>query len=292
MSQWYTWDDYRTPLRRRKPRDPWSQPWPKTPSQPQKPEVTTKGFDGKRITLELQSTSAASSSSGSADGPWKDMLKSVMNGNALSEEQMRLLDDSPRQLLKDEQKKLNEKRKAMNRERTLQNKLKENHDRYNNWVATQKLLMKQEKERYETEQAHLEKELEKIKKMEIDAEEEEVEETDAKGDPAVLERVLAAESRAWEAQQAMLAMQSQMQQLVAMTYQGQLHAQAAAAVPSTGPSEAFDAKADSPQLPKSVIKNNLKDPPRHARERSPRKGGKKTEADVVISDQEERTAGL
>lgn len=163
------------------------------------------------------------------------MLKAVISGQQLSSDQMKLLEDSPRQLLKAEQRKLNDKRKFMNKQRQLQKKYQENQENYNNWMAAQRLLMKQEKERFEAEQNRITRELDKMKEMEM---EEDQEEDFADLDPCekgedMNARLLAAESKAWEAQQAMLMMQMQFQQFTAYATQQLANAGPPEPMPST-----------------------------------------------------------
>lgn len=202
------------------------------------------------------------------------MLRQLLNGQPLDENQRLLPEISPRTSLKEEQKALNQKRKQINKERNLRKKIDDAKQKYKDWEKARKKLMKDEKERYEQELSRLERELRKATEEEDEDEMQEapkentIEMEHHQRTLAAMEnRALQAERLAWESQQAVLTMQSQFQQMVAFQHAAAANAPGAAPVPSAEPwvpaspalGRANGTEAHSPQMPKvGVQKPQLK----------------------------------
>ena len=143
---------------------------------------------------------------------------------------------------------------------------KRDRSKYKSWTAAQRLLLRQEKERYEAEQAKLERELQQLRNP-VEAEEEDMEaELEEHGESglhlAMEERMLQAERMAYDAQQSMMAMQCNFQtmmgQMMNQIQQVGLAAQPPMATsptrplgPTLAPSPSMLTKpGGSPQMPK------------------------------------------
>eukprot|EP00438_Fugacium_kawagutii_P010282 Skav226726 [mRNA] locus=scaffold720:35303:36031:+ [translate_table: standard] len=188
------------------------------------------------------------------------MVRRLTHGEQLSQEQLQSLEASPRALLREEQRTLNQRRKQMNKERGLRQRIEETKTKFKDWERAQRKLMKDEKERYESELQRLEKELKKALKEEEEMDEEEPDfdsvdmNTHQSQLAAMEQRALAAERVAWENQQNMLALQAQMQQVMAYHHANPTQPNApvepwTAASPGVGNGTAPNT-ATSPQLPK------------------------------------------
>ena len=189
-----------------------------TPAQKQPDQV--KGFDGRRIPWpQEQSTSSASASASSEVESLRDMVKKLASGQPLSAEEMRQLEDSPRRQLGNQQRALNQQRKLLNKERNLEDKIRQNDSDFAHWFDSQKVLMKSEKERYNSEQQKLKKDLAALRQPspEPASDEEEMMPADEMLKEQHLEqRILQAERMAYDSQQAFLSIQGQLQMM--MTY--------------------------------------------------------------------------
>lgn len=271
----------------------WEQ-WPQWQQPKQQPANVVTGFDGKKRSLDLPSSSATSSAPyepGVQD--LKEMLRQLSTGGRLTPEQLQLLEASPRSMLKEEQKALNQKRRQMNKERGLRQKIESTKAKFAAWEKAQSKLMEEERERYETELQRLEKDLRKAtQEAEEDMEQERSVDTmdmsTYQRDLGAMEnRALQAERIAWESQQAVLAMQSQLQQMVA--YQQSLGMPQESTTPWTNASPGANrptpaAESTSPQLPKNgVIKPGLK----HNRPRVRKASDKKDAKDAIQVDSDE-----
>ena len=129
----------------------------------------------------------------------------------------------PEDSLKAEQKALNNKRKYHKKIRAIETRMEENDKKLENWMEEQRIIIKtDEKARYADEQASLRQQLDNLANgtpEDMDAEEETLDEVLATG-PSVEqqkmeERMMIAEKSAMDAPQAMLQLQSQMQQMFA-----------------------------------------------------------------------------
>lgn len=258
MDGWGYWNS--TPKKYRKGK---GNQWGKeqsTPKQPknEKAEYVAKSFDGRRISVAMPSSSHGDGQP-SLD-QYKEIIKALAQGRALNASQQKLLEDSPRDALRDEQKELNLRRKRQNKLRNLEKKIEQNRSDYETWLETQRQVIAQEKARFLSEQQKLQKELDILKK---DAEEEDPEEEtmdelldNAQQPPAtdfiskqLEDRMLVAEQTAYHAQQSMLMMQSQLQQY---------HC-ALLGTHGMPPQDAASASCNSPQMPrvrKPGLKNN------------------------------------
>ena len=270
MSAW----GYTTPIRKGRQPSWQSTPW-RPGTKPKKEETKDKGYkftgyDGRSTSLPSSSASHGeqTTTSSSEVTQLKDMIRQMASCSSvpLTAEQQKILTVSPGERLKKDQKALNAERKRYNKQRNLEAKLEENLRRFNAW----KIFVKSEKERFEEDQMKLQQQLEALNKEEEQDEElmeEDIE--DILGEPSdptkkeMEERIQAAEKNAFEAQQALLMMNSQMQQLMAC----QMSVQASPMVPQPGVTMLPQAtpggtspmlKANSPQLPKGVRKENLK----------------------------------
>eukprot|EP00438_Fugacium_kawagutii_P033596 Skav205246 [mRNA] locus=scaffold1794:429884:430795:- [translate_table: standard] len=260
------WAD-REPLARKKPKDP------KKPKD--QADLYTFGFDGKRLKIPRDEHGGASGSGASSSGSareiaeLKDMMRQMINGERhdFSEAQLRLLQNSPRDAMREKQKELNKERKAYNRERNLQIRIQQNQEKYENWLHHQRNLIKAEKERYQMEQDRLRKELDKLQNpVEPMEDDEDLDLGLGEGNQNLDRRVQAAERAAEEAQNAMLMMQTQLHQIC---YYQQTAAQAAAlgatltaplSADCTAPAAAGSPKPNvaSPQMPRGVRNGALK----------------------------------
>ena len=189
----------------------------------------------------------------------------------LTAEQEKILKISPGERLRQDQKALNQERKKYNKQRNIEAKLEENQRCYNAW----KTFVKAEKERFEEEQLKLHQQLESLQREDVPEEEmgdgdldldDIFGETADPGKKELEARIQNAEKHASDAQEALLMMSAQLQQFMAY----QLSAQTLQAPPmtpqpglhqmpqmsQTGPTAAV--KASSPQMPKGVRKENLK----------------------------------
>lgn len=227
---------YATPKRRKpKTQDPWY--GYKGHPKPKDDQPALQGFDGKRISLSSSSWETSQSQGHGAQQDEVAKLRAVVStlaqGGALTTEQKQMLEVSPDEMVRQEQKELNQKRKKLAKLRNLEQKIKDNESKFTSWYNTQKTLVKQERERYTQMQEQLQKDLDQLKNeqdtsMEHDEDDEEdLFELDNKETSGFLteqmnRRVEAAEMQAHHAQQAMLAMQAQVQQLTAYTMQLQL----------------------------------------------------------------------
>lgn len=169
---------------------------------------------------------------------------------------------------------MNQRRKQLGKERGLRQKIEDLKTKHRDWDAAQRKLLRQEKERFETELEHLEKELQKTLRAEKDMEDmEDIDDLDAPTDTqsemaALEQRALNAERVAWESQQAVLAMHASMQQLAAFQ---QNAAPAASTAPPPEPWTMSSPsvrqgmpgpfETSSPLIPKSVRNGTLKKSP-------------------------------
>ena len=193
-------------------------------------EQMVKGFDGRRIPWpQVSSAPSASSHASSEVESLRDMVKKLASGQQLSQEEMRQLEESPRQKLGHQQRQLNQQRKQLNRERNLEEKIRQNDSDFAHWFDAQKVLMKNEKDRYNGEQQKLKKDLADLRNppMEEPSDEEEMQPAEEMTrDYALEKRVLQAEQLAYNSQQAFLTLQNQLQ--VMMSYM-------APQIPTDGP---------------------------------------------------------
>lgn len=283
MAQWWNsqqqWQD-RSPLPRRKP----------TQYQPKKPkdqsELYAYGFDGKRLKIPREdqggsggSTSLPSSSTSAKEmAELKSMMRQIVSGETaqLSEAQLKMLQSSPRDAMREKQKELNRQRKVYNKEKTLESRLQLNEEKFQGWLQTQRTLIKTEKERFEAEQNRLRRDLEKLQAADQDeGNMEDDEDAELFAPPAAShdvmnQRVQAAEKAAYDAQNAMLMMQQQLHQLRYTQQTAATNGPASAeAVPfatdaaplaatSPAPHHVHPSSAGSPQLPKGVRNGTLK----------------------------------
>lgn len=265
MNTWGYWDH--TPKKPKKGKTPWNH-WGAETSAPKQPksdkqEYVAKGFDGRRISVSLPSSSHGDSQP--TLDQYKEIMKTLAMGKALTPAQQKLLEDSPRDVLRDEQRSLNQRRKRQNKERNLEKKLEQNRRDYEAWLETQRQILSQEKARFLSEQERIQKELELLK-SEMDDEDLEANETmddlltapqpGQQSDFNVKQfedRMMAAEQNAYHAQQSMLMMQTQLHQ-----YHCALMNQGMASSEATGPSTSMSPTCNSPQLPKGVKQAMLK----------------------------------
>ena len=80
----------------------------------------------------------------------------------LTKDQKPLLDGSPRDAMRERQRELSKERKKMNKIRTIESKLKENEEHFDAWFQAQRQALRMEKDRYESEQARLRREVEAL----------------------------------------------------------------------------------------------------------------------------------
>ena len=307
MSGKQTWG-YSTPIR--KPQWP---PSAKATKPKKQMEDAYVGYDGRKVQLQRPEGERGSSSHGasSASGEieqWKSLVKELTQDRhkPLTAEQQEMLQDSPGTILKLQQKELNGRRKKHNKMRNLKQKYQENEQSFKNFVDKQKLLLKQEKERYLQEKDRLERqivEMEKASEAGMDTDEE-IDDllTDkpiepASKDPETERRLANAERTAYEMQQGFLELQANMQQFTA--YQMQQMANPMTANGHTGrmdapPTTVPPAASQSPQMPKpvratkpagttDVKKNHLKDTAVKEKDKAPKdvKATSTPAADVV-----------
>ena len=151
----------------------------------------------------------------------KDLMKQMVgsNLNSLTPEQQALLKTSPKESLREAQKALNQQRKEMNKKRNLE----DNERRYEAWVQAQKLLMKQEKERYLAEQDRLRQELAQLNRpKEENLVQDSKEDNEhfghgtlqSKKEQDMEQRLQIAKQQAQHAQEAFMMMQAQLQQVL------------------------------------------------------------------------------
>ena len=88
------------------------------------------------------------------------VLRKIAHGQSLTEEDNQLLEVSPGEVLKDEQKDLNKRRKQLNRMRNLKTRLQENDQNYQSFLDKERAIIKAEKERYMEEQAKIRRQIE------------------------------------------------------------------------------------------------------------------------------------
>ena len=272
---------YTTP-KRGKGQDQWNKPKPKKDTA----APTHIGYDGRRVALHTtsQPSSSAAPNSNTEVLQLKEMIKSMAAQNManLTPDQQRLLEPSPGEVLRSRQKDINTDRKKFNKQRNLENRVKENEMKYNKFLEDQRQLLRQERDRFQEEDQRLRQMLEALSKEEEDMEMEPGEEIDQilfaarprDADASHLEeRLVAAEKTALDAQQAMLMMSSQMQQMMAY-HMGQATTHPAPQVmeeplrpqmtPHNGhPGNGFT-KTTSPQMPKvrqNALKQNGKQTP-------------------------------
>lgn len=240
----------------------------------------------------------------------KAMMTTLVRGGTLTEEQKKVLEVSPAEQMKQEQRELNQKRKKLNRLRNLEQRLAENENKFDTWLTNQKLLVRQEKERYEAMQDQLRKDLAALQREEAMEEEEDEDllgmmeketDKDIYQNVEITRRVEAAEAQAMNAQQAMLQMQMQMQQLAAYTMQFQPPpgppAEGDGYVPPLSPMAGAmpNASTSSPTLPKPVRNAQLKrsdKPPRKAKDANGTKDGALDVETITVEDDPEQTKGL
>lgn len=295
-----------------KKKKPWNPSAWKPQAKQNEGAYVAQGYDGKRITL------ASAGPSGSQD-PQQDgtaaeevqklkaMMQKLVNGGSLTEDQIKALGPSPMEVMKQEQKVLNSKRKRLTKIRNLEKRLQESTSKFESWLATQKLLVRQEKERYEEQQKQMQKDLEQLQREdeEVEMEEPDTDDFDLEMDKPIIKekhlenRLAEAENRAFEAQHAMLATQTQLQQIWAYSMQAQQMAgppMEAAVGPGVGPGVAPPIPANndtkhlnhlgSPQLPKSVRKEAIKS----SQPKPPRTKAKDAKEETVILDDEDGDA--
>ena len=263
-----------------------------------------RGFDGKKLTApgnhggrdgsngRSSQGSAPSSTAATAEvDNLKAMVRQLANGQPLTTEQQKILKKDPLEEIRLQQRQLNADKKKLNKEQKLQAKLEENKLNYEKWLVEQKEIIRGEKQRYAEVQEKLQKDLEKLlQEQEEDMAQEEMDsEEELFGLPPkadVEQRLLQAEQQAIASQQAMMAMQNQLQQMLAYTgaaYQQSADASAYVAqmaqqatpmrMPGTGSSPKINAA--SPQLPRHVKKETQNG---HARvQKGHLKGAKPTE---------------
>ena len=226
---------------------PWNNGWPKAQGAnhqgkkgnpkvgAQKEPTYTMGWDGKKVAYPSYGASSSVTSSSEAPATevtaLKDMIRDMAQatGTELTQDQQKLLGKTPQQMLQSEQKDLNKRRKHFNKERSIQERMEENDRKYDNFILTQKLLVKQERERYKAEQERLSKELEDLRNPPPDSDVELMEDdagfgfqSDRPPSAQMEARMLQAERAAGEAQQALLMMQSQLHALFAQQQGGGL----------------------------------------------------------------------
>lgn len=256
--------------------------------QPKKPkdqgEVRATGFDGRTVKVPKEeagrnggssSSSSLAATSAKELADLKAMMRKMINGEhqAFTEGQLRILESDPRDSMRERQRELNRQRKSYNREKAIEQKLQANEEKRETWMHMQRTIVRQERERYEMEQARLRKDLEKLQHQNEGMEEEEstFPDLDLESLPSTTsnqvldQRVLQAEKAASDAQQAMLMMQQQVQQLYYLQHASAQALQnhgisfemepAAASNPATA-SPTFN--TGSPQLPKGVRNGVLK----------------------------------
>ena len=190
---------------------------------------TVLGFDGRKVALPAMPSSSHASSSGPSEAETlKVMVKKLANGEKLNEDEMKSLEESPRQVLSNKQKTLNKERRQLNKEKNLEAKLRQNEENYNSWIIAQKerykALVKNERDRYEAEQERIKKALMEMRNptQPSDSEEEmlmDTSHTDGGYNQALESRMLQAEKLAYDAQQAFLSLQGQMQTWMAHSMQ-------------------------------------------------------------------------
>ena len=212
-----TWQDQPRKNKPNKGHKPWEEERRPPKGQPKDAENYMVGYDGKKVPIPMEAGSTSSSSSSTSDSlvdELKGMIRQLAQGVPLTPDQVGALEEDPRVALAKQQKQLNQQRKTMNKERGLESRLKANEEKYVNWATAQKALLRSEKDRFESEQQKMEKELQMLRNPVVEEEEEmsEDEGPTARPKDAVMEaRVLQAEKMAWDAQQAFLAIQSQLQ---------------------------------------------------------------------------------
>lgn len=301
----------RAPLPRRKNNEPQNK-------KGKENEMVATGFDGRTVKVAKEdrvATGGGSSSSSASNkelADLKEMMRKLMNGesNAFTEGQLRLLESSPRDSMREKQRELNRQRKHYNKEKNLQQKIQANEEKWETWMHMQRTIIRQEKERYELEQSRLKKELVKLQCSQEDMDEEEstLPELDdlipgpqPPPAPDMSQRVLNAERAAAEAQQAFAMVQQQMHQLVymqhasvqalqqhGMTFEME-HQGNGPPAPSPTPN------AGSPQLPKGVRNGTLKakNGERPKGPKAPKDSKDKEDTEVVdIEAEVTGTAGL
>jgi hypothetical protein len=278
------------------------------------------GFDGKKVPLAMPSC-GSSSSQESELVQLKDLMKQMVGADlkSLTPEQQALLKTSPRESLREAQKALNQQRKEMNKKRNLETKIEDNERRYEAWVQAQKLLLKQEKERFLAEQDRLRQELAQLNRpQEADMMEDSEEDSELFGhgasqpkkDQEMERRLQIAEQQAQNAQEAFMMMQAQLQQVLyhqvaalgtplaaapaAMEMPNELPAPHASLgttpLPSTSPATAAPSHG-SPQLPKGVRKEALKIKEKTAAKAPvPKKKEDHAKDTIVVPDEEEQNA--
>ena len=242
--------------------DKWEEETKDAKGKPKDQEAYAVGYDGKRIPLPSEPGPTSSSSSSTSDSlvdELKGMIRQLAHGVPLTPGQMGVLEEDPRVTLAKQQKQINLQRKNLNKERGLETRLRTNEESYVSWETSQKALLRSEKERFEQEQQRMEKELNMLRHPTVEQEEEMSEQEDApRPDPSASQveaRLLQAEKMAWDAQQAFLSMQSQLQ--VTIGQLGQMMGQnyplppQPSMPPAAAPSPKMNtAPGGSPQMPK------------------------------------------
>ena len=263
MASWgdstWDWNPYATPKRKKgKGKGKGKQSEKQSPKGPQ-----YTGYDGKPVSLPAASTTPSTTATSSMDevGQLKDMIRRLANGEQIPQEELKGLEASPREELTRQQREFNQKRKKMNREKGLEAKLQKNESNYDSWVEQQKTLMKTEKERYQEEQHRLLKDLETLRRPPMDMvseeEEEMVQDQPTKSDRYMEHRVLQAERMATDTQQALIALQGQMQVLLSHLATQPAEPATYPAADHTGvpmPMERPPKHNRSPQMPRQVRK--------------------------------------
>ena len=309
--------DYYTPAKKKQNGSWWhNQGYQKDPKgtqnqAPKKEQIV--GFDGKRITLPSESSYVgASASSASEVETLRGMVKKLSKGEQLNAEEQRSLEDSPRQVVAQQQRALNQERKKLNRERALEQKYRQNEEDYNQWLVREKekykLALKVEKERYHTEQKRIQLALEQLRNPvpEADSEEEMLPSDSEATQTAMEKRCLQAERMAWETQQAFLQLQGQMQTMKAYSMTPQAASPQLGTtgppIPATptglgqvkplNPTERVTRTAPSPQLPRpargaqEVAKSHLKQKSPEGRTKAAKDKEKDAMEAAVIEDDE------
>ena len=264
----------------------WGKPSANKPKK--EPAPTHVGYDGRKVSLQSSSLPASSEAptQNTEVSQLKEVLKSLVGQNldALTPDQRKMLEPTVGDRIRSKQKDINQERRKYNKERNLEQRIKDNDAKYNRFLEDQRQLLRQERDRYQEEDLRLRQSLEALQKEEEEMDMEAAEEIDQllfpQGardfDAALLtQRVAQAERQASDAQQAMLMMSAQMQQMMAyhMTPMQQPPMQptpeeqlqpAMTPQPGTGPMPGLHGqvmKGGSPQMPKvrqAALKQNQK----------------------------------
>ena len=269
-----TWNQWKTPTRKNAQGTWPGYQTPKNKPKQQEKDTTNEyiGFDGKKVQLSVPldygSTSSSSASSQRDQmNAMRTMMRKMAHGEQLSSEEKAMLEVTPEEAIKDEQRDLNKRRRFQKQLRGLKTNLQENEDKYQRFMEKERALIKSEKLRYEEEQSRLSRRIAQLENEEsMETEEEDIDSIlENKVPHHMMEnRMAQAEHQAWHTQQSLIQMQAQLQQF--MSYQMSLtpglpslpEHTPVAPQPAAAPGMNMNGCRDSPQMPKGVRQNQLK----------------------------------